>query len=112
MAQNVKWQMYGMDMVVFGFAFNQGVFQAVEPQRALRAFTVPAAPTDSLDATLAATGIALLALDLRGIEPHQSRSIGASFSDSTAAQYLMRITAPRSCDPLLFVEKTTAARKN
>jgi erythromycin esterase len=115
--------MFGNDMVVFGFAFNQGSFQAVEPQKGLRGFTVPPSPSGSLDATLAATGIPLFALDLRQVpktgpvaawwnEPHPSRSIGAMFSESTAAQYLQPLTAPRSYDALLFVEKTTAARKN
>jgi erythromycin esterase-like protein len=115
--------MFGNGMVVFGFAFNQGSFQAVELQKSLRDFTVPPAPPGSLDATLAATGIPLFALDLRQApktspvaawwnEPHQSRSIGAMFSDSAADRYLMNLTAPRNYDALLFVEKTTAARKN
>ena len=116
-------EMFGNEMVVFGFAFNQGSFQAVEPQKGLQDFTVPPAPTGSLDATLGATGIPLFVLDLRRApktgpvaswwnEPHLSRSIGAVFSESTAPQYLNPLTAPRSYDALLFVEKTTAARRN
>jgi erythromycin esterase-like protein len=116
-------EMFGGQMVVFGFAFNQGSFQAVEPQKGLHAFTVPPAPAGSLDATLAATGIPLFVVDLRGLpktgpvaswwnEPHPSRSIGAVFSEATAAQYWNPLNAPQSYDALLFVEKTTAARKN
>jgi erythromycin esterase-like protein len=115
--------MFGSAMVVFGFAFNQGSFQAVELRKSLRDFTVPPTPPESLDANLAATGIPILALDLRRIpkagpvaawwnHPHQTRSIGAVFSDSLAPQYLVNLTAPQSYDALLFVEKTTAARKN
>ena len=59
-------EMYGNQMVVFGFSFNQGSFQAVsQTGRGLKNFTVPEAPAGSLDATLAASGIPLFALDLR-----------------------------------------------
>ena len=89
----------------------------------LHDFTVSPAPDNSFDATLAATGIPLFALDLRKVpanspvatwlnQPHKSRSIGAIFSNDTASQYLFDLTAPKSFDALLFVEKTTAARKN
>jgi erythromycin esterase-like protein len=116
-------QMFGAQMVVFGFAFNQGSFQAVEMGKGLHDFAVPPAPAGSLDATFAATGIPLFALDLRDApksgpvanwlsEPHKSRSIGAVYSEDSAAQYLMDLTAPQSFDVMLFVEKTTAARKN
>jgi erythromycin esterase len=57
--------MFGDQMVVFGFAFNQGSFQARDQGKELRDFTVPPAPAGSLDATFAATGIPLFALDLR-----------------------------------------------
>jgi erythromycin esterase len=58
-------EMFGEQMVVFGFAFNQGSFQAIERGKGLHDFTVAPAPAGSLDATLAATGIPLLAIDLR-----------------------------------------------
>jgi erythromycin esterase-like protein len=50
-------RMYGDSMVVFGFAFNQGSFQAVEAGKALRNFTVPSAPAGSLDEVFSAAGI-------------------------------------------------------
>jgi erythromycin esterase-like protein len=113
--------MYGSRMVIFGFAFNQGSFQAVELQKSLHDWTVPPAPEGSLDATLAATGIPLLALDLRNIpkegavadwwkQPHQTRSIGAVYSEAQAANYLSNQRAQAAYDVLLFVEKTSAAR--
>lgn len=116
-------KVYGGQMVVFGFAFNQGSFQAIEPGKGLRDFTVRPAPAGSFDATLAATGIPLLALDLRDApktgpvatwlsEPHRARSIGAMYSEDSAAQYLFELKAPQSFDAMLFVEKTTAAHKN
>lgn len=116
-------KLYGGQMVVFGFAFNQGSFQAIEQGKGLRDFTVPPAPAGSLDATLAATGIPLFALDLRDAprsgpvaawlsEQHKTRSIGAMYSEDLASQFFYEIKAPRSFDVMLFVEKTTAARKN
>lgn len=117
-------KMFGEQMVVFGFAFNQGSFRAVDmSKKGLVDFTVPAAPGGSLDATFASSGIPLFALDLRDApksgpvaawlsEPHKSRSIGAVFSQDSAAQYLFDLKAPQSFDVMLFVEKTTAARKN
>lgn len=116
-------KMFGAEMVVLGFAFNQGSFQAIEMGKGLHDFNVPPAPPGSLDATFAATGIPLFALDLRDAPksgpvanwlkmPHKSRSIGAVYSEDSAAQYLMDLNAPQSFDVILFVEKTTAARKN
>ena len=116
-------EMFGAQMVVFGFAFNQGSFQAIEQGKGLRDFTVPPSPEGSLDATFAAAGIPLFALDLRTAprsgpvatwlsEPHKTRSIGAVFSENSAAQYLAELTAPRSFDAVLFIERTTAALKN
>jgi erythromycin esterase-like protein len=116
-------EMFADKMVVFGFAFNQGSFQAIERGKGLHDFTVSPAPAGSLDATLAATGIPLLAIDLRKIpkgspvqtwlsQPHKSRNIGAMYSNDMENQFLVDLKAPDSFDVLLFVEKTSAARKN
>ena len=69
-------QMYGPEMVVFGFAFNQGSFQAVELPLGtgkLRPFHVKPAPEGSLDAMLAASGLALAAIDLRALPEDRAR---------------------------------------
>ena len=116
-------KMYGSSMVVMGFAFNQGSFQAMEQGKGLTNFTVAQAPAGSLDATLAATGVPIFAVDLRSApargpvaewlsQPHASRTIGAVYSETTAANYFMPLRARESFDVLLFVEKTTAARRN
>jgi len=132
-AKNIAWgyrtmgsvlhEMFGEQMVVFGFAFNEGSFQAVERGKGLHDFTISPAPTGSLDATLAATGIPLLAIDLRKVpkgspaetwfsQSHKSRNIGAMYATEMDNQFLIDMKAPDSFDVLLFVEKTTAARKN
>jgi erythromycin esterase len=116
---------FGAEMVVFGFAFNRGGFQAVEmpfpSERGLRAFNVEAAPPESLDAVLAAAGLQQAAIDLRALpkdgpvakwfaEPRATRSIGAGYGDAFAANFFAKENAPKVYDALLFVERTTAAR--
>jgi len=116
-------KMYGGQLVVFGFSFNQGGFQSTSPGHGLKDFVVPPAPAGSLDATLAASGIPLFALDLRAAPKtgpvaewlhaaHATRSIGAVYREETPDAYLAKQVAPETYDALLFVEKTTAARKN
>jgi erythromycin esterase-like protein len=115
-------RMYGGQMVVFGFAFHQGSFQAIETGQGLRDFTVPAGPAEGLDATFAAAGFPVFALDLRRIpagavaqwfrQPRLSRNIGAVYSEEAGQQFFSPVNAPETFDAMLFVEKTTAARKN
>jgi erythromycin esterase-like protein len=116
---------FGNQMVVFGFAFNQGAFQAVEmpfpSKTGLRNFTVGPAPAGSLDATLASAGLQIAAIDLRALprkgdvadwfsEPRVTRSIGAGYGEDFAENFLSKQIVPKAYDALLFVEKTTAAR--
>jgi erythromycin esterase-like protein len=118
-------KIYGERMVVFGFAFNEGSFQAMEmpfpSKRGLRNFTVDPAPEGSLDAMLAAAGLNIAAIDLRKLpkqgpvtnwfgEPRATRSIGSGYGEQYAADFLEKQATPRYYDALLFVEKTTAAR--
>ena len=115
---------YGDQMVVFGFAFNQGSFQAKAlGDGGLKDHTVPPAPAGSLDATLAASGIPLFALDLRQAPksgpvaewlkaPHKTRSIGSMYLDGEPFALMADQVAPENYDAILFVEKTTAARRN
>jgi erythromycin esterase len=114
--------MFGNEMVVFGFAFNQGSFQALDETDKRRDHTVPPAAEGYIDAALAATGLPLLALDLANIPPDgalakwlaakpSQRSIGAVFyGDHTNYS---EVANPRDkYDVLLFVERTTASRSN
>ena len=116
----------GRDMVVFGFSFDRGSFQAIDAGRAaggLRSFEVGPAPEGCLDQTLDLAGLKTAAIDLRRIPDkgpvaewfsrrHKTRSIGAAFSDSLAGQYYASIVAPRHFDGILFVDATTTARRN
>jgi erythromycin esterase-like protein len=117
-------QMYGKQMVNFGFAFNEGSFRAApEVGKSAQTFTVPPAPKRTLDNALAVTGIPLFAVDIRRVpdgtpagrwfaEAHKSRSVGAVFSDSLEPSLWSPGPAKSDFDVLLFVEKTTAARGN
>jgi erythromycin esterase-like protein len=110
--------MYGAEMVVIGFSFNRGSFQAVGARGGgLQNFTVGAAPSGSFDALLGSPGIPLFALDLRNApaslrDPRETRQIGAVFSNETEANYLARMSVPSVFDAILFVENTKAARPN
>jgi erythromycin esterase-like protein len=109
--------MFGKDMVVFGFAFNQGSFRAVPKNGPLRNFTVPPLPADSLDATLASASIPMFAIDLRQSPawfqtPRISREIGAVYPAGGPDGNVLSFVAPVAFDAMLFVESTTAALKN
>jgi erythromycin esterase-like protein len=110
--------MYGFQMVVFGFAFNRGSFQAVDARaRRLQNFTVAAAPSGSFDALLGAAGIPIFALNLRQApawlrEERLTRRIGSMFATDLETNYAMKVSVPTIFDAILFVENTTAARPN
>lgn len=118
-------KMFGRQMVVFGFAFNQGSFQAMEmpfpSTSGLKAFHVDPAPEGSFDAMLASAGLKIAAIDLRALpkggpvanwfsKPRATKSIGSGYGEQFAAFFLANQVAPKIYDALLFVEKTTAAR--
>ena len=111
-------RMYGNNMITFGFAFNQGSFQAVaQGGGGLKNFTVPPAKPDTLDGTLASSGIPLFALDLRSApawfdQPRGSRQIGAVYPEGEPYALVADIVPKQAFDVLLFVDTTTAARKN
>jgi erythromycin esterase-like protein len=117
-------QMFPNQMVVMGFSFNQGSFQARSQSTGeLKNFTVPPAPEGSLDATLASTGLPRLALDLRQAPQtgpvadwfhtaHQTRSIGAVYPEDSPFAFLASFKAPEAFDAILFVANTTFAHKN
>lgn len=114
---------FGNEYLSFGFAFNQGSFQAFEMGKDLHDFKVTPAPVGTLDAALAASGIPIFALDLRAAakngqvsrwlaSPHLTRSIGAVYAEEHASQYWLNSVAADSFSALLFVNNTSAAHKN
>ncbi|MGB7846316.1 MAG: erythromycin esterase family protein, partial [Candidatus Acidiferrum sp.] len=115
-------KIYGAEMVVCGFSFDEGSFQAIERGKGLRQFTVGPAAPGSLDAALAAPGIPLYAIDLRSAPssgavgewlnaPQLMRSIGAVYNESLPGAFVGPVS-PHSFDVLFFVNRTTAAHEN
>jgi erythromycin esterase len=109
--------MFHDQLAIFGFAFNEGSFRAVELGKSLRDWTVPPMASGTLDGVLAKTGIPIFALDLRHApswfaEAHPTRSIGAVYSDSSPSNFMQPVIAMQTYDALFFVEKTSAAKGN
>jgi len=78
---------------------------------------VVAAPEGSLDTTLASARLPLFALDLRDAppwfnDPHQSREIGSVYPAGSAYANMADFPVSQAFDVMLFVETTTAARRN
>ena len=111
-------RVYDKDMVVFGFSFNQGAFQAIaQGGGGLKNHTVPAARPETLDGVLASSNLPLFALDLRGApawfgQPRGSRQIGAMYPEGEPYAFVGNIVPKEAFDAILFVDTTTVARKN
>ena len=111
------------ELVVVGFAFGEGAFQAVvkeeSERRPLREVAIGPAPDETLDGVLARTGIPVFMLDLRHVhedlalwlqESHITREIGAFFE---GPEDMCHTIVPMArYDVLAFVARTTRARPN
>ncbi len=116
----------GADMVVLGFAFREGSFQAIDmasPEKKLREFTVKALPAATLDEALHSTGFPVLALDLHALpaagpvrawfeDPQATFSIGSVFSAGAEARVIFPMHILDAYDGLFFIDHTTAALPN
>jgi erythromycin esterase-like protein len=116
-------EMYGSQMVVLGFSFNRGSFQAIGQANgrftALQQHTVGPAVAGSFDAMLATAHVPTFALDLRhppagavatwADAVQSTRWIGAVFNSSMPEMYIGSMAPRRTFDAILFVDSTTAA---
>jgi erythromycin esterase len=115
----------GDALYAFGFSFHRGSFRAYnlsekkDAREGVVPFTVQPPPAETLEGTLAATGMPILAMDLRRLPKsgpaHEwlrrgqlTREVGAVFSDE--GEYLTPVLPLDSYDGLLFVENTTPSR--
>ena len=120
-------RMFGNEMVAFGFAFNQGSFLANElpwpSEKGTHSFTAHPAPDSSLDATLAAAGLDIAAINFKDLpkdgpvtkwfsEGQLIRSIGLPYKEEYAEEYFYKQFVTQIYNALFFVEKTTAAKLN
>lgn len=96
-------RMFSDKMVVFGFAFSQGSFQAILQGKSLQDFTVPPAPSGSLDATLAAAGKPLFLLDLRSAPKTGPIANMSPYSEPSYTDPMLRVL----CGASSHSDKTT-----
>ncbi len=136
MGNNLR-KMYGNDMFVFGFAFNQGTFQAVEApvgynqyllfpsEKGVHPFTVSAFQSNneiSPDAILANAGLKYAAINLHDLpkdgpvgkwfrDGQMTRNIGSVYLDLNNFGF-SKLVLPEIYDALFFVETSTPSHLN
>lgn len=110
----------GAQMVVAGFAFNQGSFLAKSVGGTIGSYAFGPAPGGYVEAALATVGLPLLALDLTKVpapvakwlagKPLQ-RSVGSTYFGSEKS-WAEAGNPGEKYDILLFVDQATASRRN
>ncbi|HEY5932989.1 MAG TPA: erythromycin esterase family protein, partial [Kofleriaceae bacterium] len=110
----------GDDLRVFGFAFDDGEFQALGANLRLRPFTVDSGGPETVDATLAAAAAPIAILPLIDVPagpvadyfatPPLHRDIGAGYLDFIPEAYFREVHVADFFDALSFVATTTRAR--
>lgn len=115
-------EVYGDEMVVFGFMFYSGSFNAVtmvEPNqyRGLTEHEVEEPPTLSYEYYFKSAQIPHLFLDLREIQPspgtdwllesHSFRSIGAVYSEDEASAFFWKSILSEVFDVIIYFEETS-----
>lgn len=136
MGNNLR-KMFGKDMFVFGFAFNQGSFQASEypvgyiqyllfpSEKGVHPFTVApfqSKPNISLEGILAEAGLKYAAINLDAVpndgiiaewfaEEQFTRNLGSVYTELFGNGF-SKLVLPKIYDALFFVESTTASHLN
>lgn len=102
-----------------GFSFYEGSFQARSQEGKLEEWTVPAAPSDSIDAVMHRAGKPIFFSDF-GKAPghvkawlsteHRTRTIGALYNPAFADRFLQPLAIGNIYRGMIFISKTTRAR--
>lgn len=115
-------EMFGQAMVVMGFSFAQGTFNAVgvsgSTYTALGPHTVSGPKYDSYEEYFSASGMPRFFLDLRNRSttsgapswlsgPRSALSIGAVYADATPDTYYYSARLPAEYDAIIFLDRTT-----
>jgi len=116
--------MFGRTMVVMGFSFAQGTFNAIgmsgSTYTSLGQHTVGAPKYDSYEEYFSASRMPRFFLDLRNRStmsdmpswlpgPRSALSIGAVYSDATPDSYYYQARLPTEYDVVIFLDQTTAS---
>lgn len=109
---------YGDQMVVFGFSFYQGSFNAWEWHGSLTELPATLPPEDSYEYTFHNAGLPLFFLDLRRLPSdspaanwlltsHPFREIGAVYDPTHPEDYFMPSILPDMFDVLIYFQDTS-----
>lgn len=115
---------FGDDLLIVGFMFNQGGFtalQADEPALGLQTFEVGPAPYGTVESMFSEAGFQLAAVDLRRLptegavaawfrEPKPTRYSWGDYLPSAPEDYLTEYVLPEAFDALVYVDTTTPTR--
>jgi erythromycin esterase len=110
---------YGNQMVVFGFLFYQGSFNAYW-RSSLQTFQVDPPPTDSYESFFHEAGLPLFFLDLRSVKadspaadwflaPHPFRIIGTNYDPYSAQLYFETAVLAKVFDIVIYFQATSPA---
>lgn len=116
--------MFGDDLLIVGFLFNQGGFTALpadEPALGLQTFEVGPAPYGTVESMFSGAGLRLAAVDLRRLppqgavaawfrEPRPTRYSWGDYLPSAPDDYLTDYVLPVAFDALVYVDTTTPTR--
>jgi erythromycin esterase len=115
----------GSDLFTFVFAFDHGSFRSAEMPpssgKGVHDFTVKSGPVGSLDATLARTGLPILALPWRQLpadgvvaswagKVHRQHMVGSVYNPSHDENCWRRELPSRASDALIFISEINAAK--
>jgi erythromycin esterase len=115
---------YGAQMVVFGFSFFQGSFNAVNISEAgnaaggIRALSVALPPEDSYEYYFQSAKIPRFFLDLRNLPStlpttewllvsHPFRSIGSAYKPSSPEEFFSSVILPQTFDIIIYFQDTS-----
>ncbi len=118
-------EMYGDEMLVFGFTFYSGGFNAERIDdnfgpRAPTEFQVAPPPGKSYEHYLHSAGLPRFFLDLRDVQagstatdwlldPHPLRGIGSDYNQSAPERFFQTASLPQTFDVLIYLQDTTAS---
>lgn len=117
-------EIYGDQLKIFGFFFNQGGFKAIDaniPSKGMTNFTIGKAPPGSLEHTLASSQHSLAILDLHELPDEGSihewfntmrptRHSGGGYNENNPEDYFWSYIPAEAYDILIYLDSTTPTK--
>jgi erythromycin esterase len=115
-------EMFGDAYRCVGFNWYEGAFRASEPGKPVSDHAVEPSPAGTVEATMAAAGLPLFALNLRTLpdsgpvaewfrSEHKARQSGPVYNPANLTAHFNPMILPDTFDILLFVKATTPSRQ-